>query len=106
MSNKIIRVGFLILVLSFLAIYLLASNGYYATEEQKRSILTKEKMVLFEQDISQGKNVDLEEYMDSVYTSYESTLSDVCYKASKKINTYVKSGVESIFKIINNLIDD
>ena len=106
MTKKIFRISSLILFLSFLAIYFLASNGYYATEEQKRSVLTKEKMILFEQDVNEGKNVDLEEYMDSVYTSYENNLTDVCYKTSKKINTYVKTGVESIFKFINNLIDD
>lgn len=90
----------------FVSLYIAGESGYYNYEQSKKAILTKEKMQEFEEDVQNGENVDLNDYLDSTYQNYNSKLSDICFKTSKNINKYAKEGIESVLKLINRLVDD
>lgn len=90
----------------FIALYIAGESGYYNYEQSKKAILTAEKMQEFEEDVKNGENVDLNDYLDSTYQNYNSKLSDLCFKTSKNINKYAKEGIESVLKLINHWMDD
>lgn len=104
--KKIFKIIFGGLFIIFISLYIAGESGYYDYEQSKKAILTKERMALFEEDVKNGKNVDLNDYLESQNKNYNSKLSSACYNASKKINEYAKGGIEAVLKLINRLVED
>ena len=64
---KMILVGLAVLFASLL----LAENfGYYKTREQKAKALTEEQIKIFEEDIKNGKEIDIKEYINTEKEDY------------------------------------
>ena len=59
-KKKIIKSVFIIFFLAFIVSYIIERSGYYEYNLQNRMILTNESMKKFEKDISDGKDVTLE----------------------------------------------
>ena len=62
-QNKIIAFLFSILIITYIVIYVASSTGYYEYRNYKKMILTEEQINKFENDISEGKEIDLEDYI-------------------------------------------
>ncbi|MDO5568940.1 MAG: hypothetical protein Q4G04_02350 [bacterium] len=90
----------ILLFLIFLAIYFAGGSGYYDYEMQKKTILTDEAMKQFERDIAEGKDVDINDYLENVEKDYRTDISRACAKVSKNINKYFKIGFETVIKVI------
>ena len=59
---KILFVFFLI----FIALYIALESGYYDVKMGRKATITEEKLKEFEQDVKDGKNIDLKEDRKSV----------------------------------------
>lgn len=103
---KIFKIIVTTLFLVYLFLFFASESGYYEYNVRKQTVLTSEKIKEFEQDVKENKNVDLNKYLESTKKEYKNNLTNTCTNISTKVNYYFKTGVESVFKIINKLVED
>ena len=97
---------FYIFFLAFIVSYIIERSGYYEYNLQNRMVLTSEKMKQFEKDVEEGKDVTLENYTIPTSKDYTSSLTRNTNKVSKSVNNVLKKGIEKIFRIIGNFVED
>lgn len=102
--NKIFSKIFLILFISFLALYLSEKSGYYEFEQKKRVTLTKEKIKQFEDDVAKGKNIDIKDYTTKEAINYDTKISEFGFEISKNVGKIVKTGLEGTFDFLNGIM--
>ena len=103
-KKKIIKSVFIIFFLAFIVSYIIERSGYYEYNLQNRMILTNESMKKFEKDISDGKDVTLENYAIPTSKDYSSTLTKKTNKLSVGVNKVLKKGIENIFKLLGSFV--
>lgn len=101
--NKFLWRCFLVLLICFTALYLSEATGYYEYEQHKNMVLTKEKIEEFEQDVKDGKNIDIKNYVDMKEKDYSNQVSNFGMNVSSTINTFVTDGLNSIFKFLGDM---
>lgn len=104
--NSIIKFIFIILLIAFIALYISDKTGYYEVNERKKAVLTEEKIKQFEEDIKNGKNVDLETYLENTKVNYNNKTSRLGLFLSDKIGEYVRDGIEVAFGALNEIIKE
>ncbi len=104
--TKIFNGAFIVLLITFLALYTSQSTGYYNYEQHKKMILTEEKIKQFERDVKDGKNLSLENYLDSPVRSYQNKVSRFGYQLSYNIGKYTKLGIKQTFGFLNKMLED
>ena len=96
----------MVFFLSFLVIYFSEITGYYQYQNHKKATLTQEQIKKFENDIAEGKEVDINEYLVADNRTYNNKLSKLTSKLSDGISSVVESGVESTFKFLSRLVTE
>lgn len=104
--DKIIKIFCLTIFIIFLVMFFSSSNGYYQYELNKKTNLTQESIKKFEQDVRDGKNIDINEYLIEEKKDYSNTFSNTGIKLSNKIGELFSKGVKFIFDSIGNVIDE
>lgn len=99
-KNYFLRV-ILLLFIVFISLYLMDSLGYYNVAS-KKSILTEEKIKEFENDIENGKSIDIKEYVKD-NTNYKNAYSEFGYNISTGIDEFLNKGLKNIGKILEKL---
>ena len=95
-----------ILFLTFIVVYSIGESGYYEYKLSNKKNLTEEQIKKFENDVKEGKDIDIKKYLIDNRVDYTNNLSRVTYKISDKANRILKKGIESVFKYINKLVED
>lgn len=106
LGNKIFRRVWFGLFLIFLTLYVTQASGYYEYEISKKATFTEEQIKQFEQDIKDGKNVDVEEYISNTTKNYQNKLSSTALSFSETISKYTKIGIEKFFSVIGSAMDE
>ena len=104
LCNKIFSKILLALFISFLAIYISSATGYYEFEQHNRMVLTEEKIKEFEQDVADGKEVDIKSYIVSDIPNYENAVSKLGNKISTQFESFIQNGIESTFSFLNKML--
>ena len=99
-KNIFLKILFIVFLIYFV-LYLMDNFGYYNVS-RKKTILTESKLEEFEQDIKNGKELDIKEYMLDE-TNYNNTYSDIGYKSSAIIDSILNKGFKRIGKILKQL---
>ena len=102
--TKIFWKFFLVLLIGFTAIYISEATGYYEFEQHNKKVLTEEKIKQFEEDVANGKNIDINDYVVTNEQNYETKLSKFGDKMSNKVEKIVVDGLNNTFKFLNNII--
>lgn len=104
--NKIFRYSLLVSFVTFFALYLSQSTGYFEYRNSKKVALTNEQIEKFEKDVKEGKNIDIENYIDSNNKSYQNSLS----KAGLSISNVTEKAIQKIiggsFKALGDLVGE
>lgn len=103
---KVFNSFFIILLILFCTLYTSQATGYYNYEQHKKMVLTEEKMAQFEKDIKEGKNLSLENYLESPIKNNQNKISGFGYKVSSNIGNYTKLGIKKVFGFLGKIIDD
>lgn len=107
MEEKENRDRFLIVLLvffvMFLIIYITKQAGYYEYKAYNKSTLTKESIKKFEQDIEEGKNVSINDYVVSDYKDYSNTITDLGYNTGKFVENIMNNGIKKTLKMLSTL---
>lgn len=106
MKKKLANVlKFILLTLLFLFITLYISdiNGYFAYSNYQRKVLTEESIKRFEEDVKEGNNIDVNDYVLKT-KDYSNNISKVSLKLSNKIGGFIRNGIVYFFdKITSNI---
>lgn len=104
--KKGLKFLFLVLFIGFIIMYGAQKLGYAAYYEHEKKVLTDEKIVEFEEDVKNNKDVSMKDYVETTSPQYTNKLTSACYKVSKTINKYMRNGVEFVFKFINKMVSE
>lgn len=105
-KNKIFKFIFMIFFMSFLVIYFSELTGYYEYQNYKKTTLTEEQIKKFEQDVKNGKEVDINKYLEKEEKKYNNKLSSLSNKFSTTISDIVQSGVDNTFKFLSKFVEN
>ena len=103
-KKKIVKSAFFIFFLAFLISYIIEKSGYYEYNLQNRTVLTNESMRKFENDVSEGKDVTLEDYAVPTSKDYSSFLTRRTNRISLGVNKILKKGIENVFRFIGGFV--
>lgn len=104
MAKRIFLVGFITMFVCFLALYIIGLTGYFDYKQYEKMTITKEKMEIFEQDVKEGKEVDIKNYMSDEEYDYNNTVSRLGMDLSNNIEKYTKLVLGSIFKAFDEVV--
>ena len=93
----------LLLFIIFLIIYISKETGYYEYKAHNKAILTSENIKKFENDVENGKNVSINEYLVSNYVDYSNSFTDIGYNLGKFIEEIMNAGIKKTLKFLSAL---
>lgn len=104
--NKFLKLFVFTVLIVFLVVFLVSGSGYYEYELNKKSNLTQEAIFKFEQDIKDGKEIDVNDYLVEEEKDYSNGFSKAGVNISNKIGDFFSKGVKFIFNSIGSLVED
>lgn len=96
----------LILLISFaffLIVYLSKEAGYYEYKMYTKTRLTEESILKFEEDVNQGKDVSIEDYIVNDFVDYSNTFTDIGSSIGMFIEDIMHDGIEKTLKVLGSL---
>ena len=103
--QNIMKFVFLAFFVFFLIVYFSGTGTYYENELHKKTLFTEEQIKKFEEDVANGKNVSIEDYIANPKENYSNKTSEAGLFLSKGITNYIKKGIEQTFKMISKFIE-
>ncbi|MCI7332648.1 MAG: hypothetical protein SPI44_02315 [Bacilli bacterium] len=105
-SKNYFLIIMIFLFIIFLILYISGEAGYYEYKVHTKTILTEEAIKEFEKDISEGKNVKLENYIKTEKIDYSNMISDTGYNVGILIEKFMNKGIKKTVKILSSLFLD
>lgn len=90
-----------ILFVIYIGLYIMDNLGYYNIAA-KNKVITEEKILEFESDVRNGKEIDLKEYVRDT-TNYKNVYSNIGYTISVGIDNVLNRGLSNVGKILKKL---
>lgn len=104
--EKIFKFFLIVLFLVFVFLLIASNNGYYEYELKEKRMLTDSAIVRFEEDVKNGNNIDINNYLDTSKKDYNNNFSNMGNKFSNIIEDVFSKSFKYIFKYINSKIED
>ncbi|MBQ9181314.1 MAG: hypothetical protein IJ134_01560 [Bacilli bacterium] len=104
--ERIFKYLFFTLFITYIALYFSGTTGYYDYSNYKKTVLTNEKIKQFEQDVKEGKELNLENYLESTSKDYNNKTSSLGLNVSKKIGDGANVAIDYIFKFLNKMFEE
>lgn len=89
--------------LVFVALLIAYESGYYETRSSNRAILTKEAMEQFEEDVKNGKPVDVKKYLEDEKIDYSNGVTKIGNKISNSVSDIMTNGLTGLFDALKSL---
>lgn len=103
---KIFKFIFFLLFIIYMTIYVSQLTGYYEYKNYQKALLTKEQIAKFENDVKNGKNVRINDYVVNTNKHYQTGLSKMGLKLSNLMSKLVNKSINSSFDFLANLVDE
>ncbi len=104
--NRIFKYCILISFVTFFALYLSQSTGYFEYRNSKKVALTSKQIEKFEEDVKNGKNVDIEKYIDVNNKSYQNSISKAGLSISTTTEKLIQKLINGSFKVLGDLVGE
>ena len=102
-SVSVLKFTLLTLLFLFITLYISDINGYFAYSNYQRKVLTEESIKKFEEDVKNGNNIDVNDYVLNT-KDYSNNISKVSLELSNKIGGFIRNGIVYFFdKITSNI---
>lgn len=105
-EGKPFRVILIVLFIVFISLYVSQATGYYDYQQYQKTEITAEKMKQFEKDVKDGKNIDLEDYLEDKTHNYNSKLSTAGLNVSNSIKNFAQKGIGGAFNFLARLLEN
>lgn len=103
---KVFKWTFLFFLVIFLTLYFSQLTGYYEFKNYQKMSLTQDQIAQFEQDIKDGKQVDIKDYVVNTDKDYQNRFSKTGLKLSTGISDFVKNSVVKIFGAVAGFVSE
>ena len=104
--NKLFRYAILVSFVTFFALYLSQSTGYFEYRNSKKVALTNKQIEKFEQDIKEGKTVDIENYIETNNQNYQNAISKTGLTISNLTEKAIQKIIDGSFKVLGDLVGE
>ena len=104
--NKAFRYSILVSFVTFFALYLSQSTGYFEYRNSKKVALANEQIEKFEKDVKEGKNIDLENYIDVNNKNYQNAISKTGLSISSTTEKVIQKLIGGSFKVLGDLVGE
>ena len=94
---------FYMLVIFYAVFYFFFLNGYLESVEKDKLTLTKEAMVKFENDVANGKDVTLNDYLSLDKKDYSTNVSKVGNTLGRGVEYLMKDGIKILTDTLKKL---
>lgn len=92
--------------ITFFALYLSVSAGYFEYKNNKKVSLTNAQIKEFEKDISEGKNIDVKKYIEANNKKYGNKISSAGLSISKNTQKVVQIVIDKSFKFLSKIVGE
>ncbi len=106
MINKVAGWVMFILFITFVTLYISQATGYYEYEQARKTAFTKEQIEQFEKDVKDGKEIDVNKYLENTDKNYQNSLSKFTLNVSEGISKYTKLGIEKVLGQISKWVEN
>ena len=104
--NKLFRYTILVSFVTFFALYLSQSTGYFEYRNSKKVALTNKQIEKFEQDVKEGKTVDIENYIETNNQNYQNAISKTGLTISNLTEKAIRKLIDGSFKVLGDLVGE
>lgn len=94
---------FLLIFIIFLILYISKETGYYEYKAHSKVALTDSAIKKFEKDLSEGKDVTIDDYVVNDKVDYTSFVGDVGYKFGNLVESFMNQGLKKTLKFLSAL---
>lgn len=98
------RLIILILVFLFFVLYFMQVSGYNEYARNRENMLTEEEIKQYEKDITEGKDVSVNDYLHKDKYNYENKVSRLGLDLSYLIENVFNKGMNAFFKVLNDAV--
>lgn len=88
----------------YASLYYLSESGYYDYKEYNKMVMTEEAMKQFESDVASGKDITLNDYLETQYKDYSNNVSELGLKTSEALESFITKGIGGFFKVVSKLV--
>ena len=89
----------------FICSYIIGNSGYYEYQMLNRKSMTEEQIKRFEDDVKNGRDIDLKLYLYQDSSSiYSNRLTDTMSHTNLKLNSYLRKVITNFFNQLKKLI--
>ena len=92
-----------ILFFVYLALMIAMQMGYHEAKLGEQTTLTKEKMEAFEQDVKDGKPVDINDYIETETKDFSNGINKAGAAVSGIIESFMTDGITKTVDILKTL---
>lgn len=103
-KKKMVKAIIYSIVSVFLFSYFIEKSGYYEYNLQDKKNLTESEIKKFEQDIKEGKDIDINNYLIDNKIDYSNKLTKTASDMSINLNEHLKKILNNTFDIFGKLI--
>ncbi len=105
-KNNILKILFSLLLITYLTLYFSSVSGYYEYQNYKKMTLTQDQILKFEQDVKDGKKVDVEDYIQEEKTDYNNKIADTGKKFSYTVSNVMSNILTKAFSFLSKFITE
>ena len=103
---KVFKWMFILLFVIFITLYFSQLTGYYEYQNYQKMVMTEEQIKQFEQDIKDGKEVDIKNYTVNTVRNYGNSFSNLGLSLSNLIRGLVEDSVIKLFGSIAGMVSE
>ena len=103
--KKMLKLCFFLLFFIFLCCYFIENRGYYEYQLAEQKNLTEDQIKQFEEDVRNGKDISIQNYLNNTRIDYSSSLTKKTSEVSLRLNDYLKKILKNTFKILEKLVE-
>lgn len=103
--NSVLKFFGIILLLSFTFLIIASKSGYYEYQLSNKRAMTDKAIAKFEKDVSEGKYIDLNNYIDSEKKDYNNKISSIGNDLSNTVSSAISKGFSLLFDYLNKQIE-
>ena len=92
-----------ILFIVYISLTIAISTGYYEAKLSEKTTITDEKMKQFEEDIRNGLDVDIKDYVTDIKEDYSNQTTKAGVMFSSAIETVMSKGIDGMINVFKAL---
>ena len=103
-KTNLARLIIIILVFLFFVLYFMQASGYNEYTRNRENMLTEEQIKEYEEDIAEGKDVTIKDYLNKDKVNYDNKVSDLGLDLSELIGDVFNKGMNAFFEMLNEAV--